>query len=305
MIGISTAYLTETDGITGQDIVGEILELGFSAVELEYRVRETTYREIRPLIVRENLKVISVHNFFPLPDNEPVSKASGDRFLLSSLDREERELAIRMTIRTIECAGDLGASAVVLHLGKVDMEPENERLEDLFYHQRLDSSEGRDFLKAKLKERSERRTPYLESVFFSLEQLNHVAEKRGIILGVENRYHYHQIPDFEEIGLILKRFSGSSIRYWHDIGHAHTLERLRIVERGSLLRSYGLLSAGIHIHDAIGTDDHWAPGSGEIDFIEAVDWLRSAPIKILEVHKKSDRLKVESGMEMLKRIGLM
>jgi sugar phosphate isomerase/epimerase len=305
MIGISTAYLTERDGITGQDIVGEILALGFSAVELEYRVRETTYQEMRPLILRENLKVISVHNFFPLPDDEPVSKASGDRFLLSSLDREERELAIRMSIRTIECAGNLGAEAVVLHLGKVDMEPENERLEDLFYHQRLDTPEGRDFLKAKLKERSERRTPYLESVYSSLDRLNHVAEKLGIILGIENRYHYHQIPDFEEIGLILKRFSGSSIRYWHDIGHAHTLERLRIVEPGSLLRSYGFLSAGIHIHDAIGTDDHWAPGMGEVDFTEAADWLRSAPIKILEVHGKSNRIELIKGRDMVKRIGII
>lgn len=302
MIGLSTAYFTERDGITGQDIVGEIRELGFSAVELEYRVRETTYREMRPLILRENLKVISVHNFFPLPDDEPVSKASGDRFLLSSLDREERELAIRMTIRTIECAGNLGAEAVVLHLGKVDMEPENERLEDLFYHQRLDTPEGRDFLKAKLKERSERRTPYLESVYSSLDRLNHVAEKRGIILGIENRYHYHQIPDFEEIGLILKRFSGSSIRYWHDTGHAHVLERLGILEPGSLLTSYAPFSAGIHIHDAIGTDDHWAPGRGEVDFTAAADWLRAAPIKILEVHGKSNRIELIKGRDMLKRI---
>jgi sugar phosphate isomerase/epimerase len=305
MIGLSTAYFTERDGITGQDIVGEILELGFSALELEYRVRETTYREMRPLILGENLRVVSVHNFFPLPDDEPVSKASGDRFLLSSLDREERELAIRMTIRTIECAGNLGATAVVLHLGKVDMEPENERLEDLFYQQKLDTPEGRDFLKAKLRERSERRTPYVENVLFSLDQLNREAEKRGIILGVENRYHYHQIPDFEEIGLILNHFSGSSIRYWHDIGHAHTLEKLRIVEPGSHLRSYGLLSAGIHIHDSIGTDDHWAPGRGEVDFAEAADWLRSAPIKILEVHEKSNRTELVKARDMLKRVGIV
>jgi len=305
MIGLSTAWFTEREAITAQDLVQEIVELGFSAVELEYRVRETIYREMRPLILEEKLKVVSVHNFFPLPDDEPVSKAGGDRFLLSSLEKEERDLAIRMTIRTMECASDLGAEAVVLHLGKVGMEPENERLEDLFYHQRLDTPEGRDFLKAKLKERSERRTPYLESVYSSLDRLNHVAEKRGIILGIENRYHYHQIPDFEEIGLILKRFSGSSIRYWHDIGHAHTLERLRIVEPGSLLRSYGLLSAGIHIHDAIGTDDHWAPGMGEIDFVGLADWLRSSPIKILEVHRKSNRIELVRGRDILKRTGIM
>ncbi len=305
MIGISTAWLTEREDITAQDLIREIVELGFGAVELEYRVRETTYREMRPLILKDKLKVMSVHNFFPLPDDEPLSKASGDRFLLSSLEKEERDLAIRMTIHAMECAGDLGAEALVLHLGKVNMEPENEHLYGLFNRQRLDTPEGRLFLERKLKERREMRSPYLKSVLFSLDRLSREAERRGIILGVENRYHYHEIPDFEEIDLILKRFSGSSIRYWHDIGHAHALERLGILEPGSLLASYTPFSAGIHIHDAIGTDDHLAPGVGEIDFLGLADWLRSPTIKILEVHKKSNRSEVTNGMEMLKRIGIM
>lgn len=305
MIGLSTAWLTEREDIKGQNLIHEIVQLGFTAVELEYRVRETTYREMRPLILKENLKVISVHNFFPLPDNEPVSKASGDRFLLSSPDKGERDLAIGMTIRTMEYAGEFGAEAVVLHLGKVGMEPENERLYGLFNHQRMDTPEARLFLQGKLKERREMRMPYLEGVFSSLDRLNHEAEKRGIILGVENRYYYHEIPDFEEIGLIMERFSGSSVRYWHDTGHAHVLERLGILEPGSLLPSYAGFSAGIHIHDAIGTDDHWAPGAGEIDFMCLANWLRSAPLKILEVHRKSNQLEVLNGWDMLKRIGII
>jgi sugar phosphate isomerase/epimerase len=300
MIGLSTAWLSEKEGITGLDIAREIIDLGFSAVELEYRIRERTYREMQPLMLKEKLRVMSIHNFFPLPDGAPLSSASGDRFLLSALDKEARDVAIQMTIRTIEYAGDLGAAAVVLHLGKVGMEPENERLYDFFNREGLSSREGRLFLETKLKERRERRTPHLESVFFSLDRLNDEAEKRGILLGVENRYYYHQIPDFGEVGLILDRFSGGSIRYWHDVGHAHVLERLGIIEPGSLLSSYGCHSAGIHIHDAVGTDDHWAPGSGEIDFMGQTDWFRSAPIKILEVHGKSGRLEVVKGMDMLK-----
>lgn len=305
MIGISTAWFTEREDITARDLVREIIELGFSAVELEYRVRETTYREMKPLILEEKLTVTSVHNFFPLPDDEPLTEASGDRFLLSSPEKEARDCAIRMTTRAMECAGDLGAEAVVLHLGKVNMEPENEHLYSLFNGQRIDTTEGRLFLERKLKERREMRGLYLESVFFSLDQLSREAERRDIILGVENRYHYHEIPDFEEIDLILKRFSGSSIRYWHDMGHAHVLERLGIPKSGLLLPSYAPFCAGIHIHDAIGTDDHWAPGAGEIDFAAAADWLRSSPIKILEVHRKSNRIDLVRGRDMLKTIGVM
>jgi len=305
MIGLSTSWLTEREGITAQEIVGEMVDLGFRGVELEYRITERLYREMRPLILKEQLKVMSLHNFLPLPDDIPLSRASGDLFLLSSPEERERELAVRMTIRTIECAGDLGAAAVVLHLGKVDMEPHNERLHELFNNHGLDTPEGRHFLECKLKERGEKKGPHLESVFSSLDRLNREAEKRGILLGVENRYHYHQIPDFEEIGLILKRFSGGSIGYWHDIGHAHTLESLGFLEPGSLLQSYGPLSAGVHIHDVIGTDDHWAPGTGEVDFTSLTDGLRSTPIKILEVHKKSDRLQLMRGRDMLNSIGIM
>jgi sugar phosphate isomerase/epimerase len=305
MIGLSTAWLTEREDITGRDVIGEFVDLGIRGVELEYRVTERLYREIRPFILKGEIDVISIHNFFPLPDEIPLSGASGDRFLLSSPEKTERELAIRMTIRTIECAEDLGAAAVVLHLGKVDMEPHNERLHELFNNHELDTPEGRHFLECKLKERGKKKGPHLESVFASLDRLNREVEKHGILLGVENRYHYHQIPDFEEIGLILKRFSGGSIRYWHDIGHAHTLESLGFLEPGSLLQSYGPLSAGVHIHDAIGTDDHWAPGTGEVDFTSLSDGLRSTPIKILEVHKKSDRLQLMRGRDMLNSIGIM
>lgn len=304
MIGLSTAWLTEREGITGRDIAGEILELGFRGVELEYRVTESQYREIRPLVEKGELNVMSIHNFFPHPDNLPLSEASGDRFLLSSPDKEERNRAIRMTTETIECAGEVGANAVVLHLGKVDMEPEHERVNHLFAHQMLDSLEGRHFLDRKLRERRERRDPHLESIFFSLEMVNHEAEKHGIFLGVENRYQYHQIPDFDEMGIILRQFSGSNIRYWHDIGHAHTLERLGLVEPGSLLHSYGHLSLGVHIHDAIGSDDHLAPGTGEVDFAGLMDGLKSTPIKILEVHKKANRLQLLRGKALLESMGV-
>ncbi len=304
MIGLSTAWLTERDDITGRDVVNQIVELGFRGMELEYRVTQTMFSEMRPLILKGNIKVMSIHNFFPLPDYIALSEASGDRYLLSSPEKGERELAIRMTTRTIECAQELGAAAVVLHLGKVDMEPEIERLKNLFNNHALKSPAGRHFLECKLTERWEKRNPYLEGIFFSLDQLNREAEKRGILLGVENRYHYHQIPDFEEIRLILDRFSGGSIRYWHDIGHAHVLERLGIIEAGSLLRSYGPLSVGVHIHDAVGTGDHRAPGTGEIDFLSLTDGLKRAPIKVLEVHKKSNRLQLMRGRDMLKRIGI-
>ncbi len=225
--------------------------------------------------------------------------------LLSSPEGQERARAVEKTIRTLELAQNLGASAVVLHLGRVDMDPEYGRFHELFRHKMLGSPEGRRFLEGKLKERRQVRGPYLEGVFRSLDRLNSEAEKRGLLLGIENRYAYHEIPDFEEIAQILGAFSGGSVGYWHDVGHAHVQEKLGFIKPGALLRSYGSMLVGVHIHDARGTDDHWAPGAGEIDFWALREKLKDSPIKILEVHKKSDKEQLVKGREWLKTIGLI
>ncbi len=305
MIGLSTSWITERANITGPEVIEEILSLGFRSVELEHRISATLFREIRPLIRRKALRILSIHNFFPSPDHIPPSKTGGDMFLLSSPEAEERGRAVIKTIQTIEAARDLGARAVVLHLGKVDMKPEYDRIYTLFSEGSLGTSEGKRLIAEKQRERRQTRRPYVDAVLNSLDCLIREAEKRGVILGVENRYHYHEIPDFDEIGLILERFFGGSLGYWHDVGHAHVQEKLGFVRPGALLGSYRSMLVGVHIHDANGIDDHWAPGSGEIDFYALKENLVPAPMKILEVHKKSSRNQLLSGRDMLAGIGIL
>jgi sugar phosphate isomerase/epimerase len=304
MIGLSTSWLTERADLTAPEIIEEIISLGFTSLELEYRISQPMFRKMHPLILRNDLKVQSLHNFFPFPPGLSSPTGSGDLFLLSSPDREERDQAITKTIQTIQTAETLGASAVVLHLGRVIMEPEYDRLQALFSRGLLRSPEGCTFLEGKLDERKEKRRPYLESVLHSLDRLNREAENHGVIIGIENRYYYHELPDFEEIGQILDRFAGGSVCYWHDVGHSHVQEKLGFLEPGSLLRAYRSRLAGIHLHDARGTDDHWAPGMGEIDFRALRESVLSVPIKILEVHKKSNRDQLIKGRDLLARIGL-
>ena len=304
MIGLSTAWLTEKEGMTGRRVIEEIVDLGFHALELEYRVTAEMFRDMAPLIVKADLRVLSVHNFFPLPADLPSSRASGELFLLSSADDHERNRAVEYTVRTIQSAHELGASAVVLHLGRVDMDPEHGRFAELFRDKTLGTPQGRHFRDSKMLEREKKSKPYLEAVFRSLDHLTAKAAKLGIALGVENRYYYHEIPDFAEIGHILKRFSGSPLSYWHDMGHAHVQERLGFVQSGSLLQAYGTKLLGVHIHDARGLDDHRAPGTGDIDFSTHRGAIQKAPIKILEVHQKADRRQLCRGRELVERMCL-
>jgi sugar phosphate isomerase/epimerase len=304
MIALSTSWLTERPHVTGTQIIREIVSLGFKSIELDYRITETMFREMRPLITETGLKVSSIHNFFPLPDHIPASEAGGDLFLFSSPDGEVRTKVIEHTLRTIRIAQDIGASAVVLHLGRVEMDPELDELRVLRQSGRLRSSEARLFRERKFGERQKRRQVYLESVLHTLNSLNEEADRRGVLLGVENRYHYHEIPSFDEIKIILDRFSGGAVRYWHDLGHAHALEQLGFLEPGALPQTYGPVLAGVHIHDARETNDHWAPGMGEIDFGALSQILRYAPLKVMEVHKKSTRTELLEGRDLLQKAGL-
>ncbi len=100
------------------------------------------------------------------------------------------------------------------------------------------------------------------------------GRKKGVFLGIENRFHFHEIPDFEEIGLILKTFQGAYIRYWHDVGHARVQENLGIIGHNDLLEAYSEKIIGIHLHDVRGLKDHLAPGQGEIDYEEIKPFLK-------------------------------
>jgi sugar phosphate isomerase/epimerase len=142
----------------------------------------------------------------------------------------------------------------------------------------------------------------LDAVLFSLEKLSRVSERNGILLGIENRCYFHEIPDFEEIGRILGEFEGGMVRYWHDVGHAAVQENLGISCQKDLLDAYSEKMIGIHLHDVRGLDDHLSPGQGEIHFEQVMPFMKSVPIKILEVHSKVERQALLEGVQFIKEL---
>ena len=299
MLGISTCWW-DTSFIRADEIVSEILELGFQGVELEYRISNSLYQEMRPYL-NKKLRVLSIHNFFPKPEDRAHGKGSGDLFLLSSTDKDERSRAVTYTIRTIEHANDLEAQAVVLHLGHVDMETTMERFRELHRNGEIHQDEGRAFLDEQKTLRETKRGKNLDAVLFSLERLNREAVRLGVYLGIENRYHFHEIPNFDEIGTILREFEGGRVRYWHDVGHAAVQEQLGISRQKDLLDAYSGKMIGIHFHDAKGLDDHFSPGQGEIDYGEITPFLKPTLIEILEVHSKVKREDLLEGVQFIKK----
>lgn len=297
MISVSTCYWSEDIKDNPEDMISDILDSGFDAIELEYRISETQFKKIRP-IIKKKLTVTSIHNYFPKPD-DPKIKGSGDLYLLSSTDRDEHSDAIKHTIRTIEYADDMEAKAVVLHLGRVDMENPFDKLKELFERGLIDKEEGKNFVKEQKEIRRSSRQKNLDSVLKALDKLALYAERYGVFLGIENRFYLHEIPDKEEIEIILKEFQGSNIKYWHDIGHAIVQERLGICSQKDLLDSFSSDMIGIHIHDVKGIEDHLAPGEGDVDLKEIIGSIKKDVLKVLEVHKKAKKENMVKAKEIL------
>ena len=114
-----------------------------------------------------------------------------------------------------------------------------------------------------------------------MEALAKEAEKRGILLGIENRYMIHDFPSLEEFEVIFREFKGSPIRYWHDIGHATAQENLGLVKKGKLLEDFGGVLGGVHLHGCKGYHDHYAPGSGEEDYGLLKKFLKPDTVRVV------------------------
>lgn len=298
MLGISTCWWNGTS-LGGAEIVSEILELGLEGVELEYRVSRSLYQQMRPLL-EKHLKVLSIHNFFPKPDDRAVTKGSGDLFLLSSPDRDERSRAVNLTIRSIEHAHDLEAQVVILHLGHVEMPNPIERFKEVYEGGKIDQDEGISLREEQKDLREGKCEKHLDAALFSLEKLNREAERLGVLIGIENRYHFHEIPDLREIGIILSEFEGGSVYYWHDAGHAAVQENLGLCRQKDLLEAYSEKLIGIHLHDAKGLEDHLAPGQGEMNYEEIRPFMKPDLIKILEVYPNVQRKALVEGIQYIK-----
>ena len=303
MVSLSTALRSEISD-RGEEIIREILSYGVKGVELEYRVTESMLREILPFVKKREILVSSIHNIMPLPDGMSRETANGEFVSLSSPERTEREMAVKYTRRTLEWAEEVGAQAVVLHLGRVRMDSPMRALMALYDQKKIETEEGKNFLAEKAALRRKEGEKYLTAALQSLEKLVSEAERRRLFLGIENRYNMEDFPNLDEFKAIFKEFRGSPGRYWHDLGHATTQENLGMVARGELLDLFGRHLIGVHFHGCRGYDDHAAPGTGEEDYSQIKKFLRTDTIKVVETHHRTTREELRKGLEFLRTQGI-
>jgi sugar phosphate isomerase/epimerase len=303
-LGISTAWNAASLRI-GENVLEQILRLGFRSIEVDYRLSEDALPLLEEYIREGRLVVSSVHNYAPLPSGEEPSNRGGDKLSLASTDEAERREAVALTRKTIGLADRLGAGAVVLHIGHVDIGiPYFQELSDICKSKGVNSKRAgqvRDMVK---KLRKDLRPPHIESVTRSLKELISYIGDVDITLCIENRYYFHQIPLPVELLYLIDEISSPRLRYWHDTGHAHVVEVQGWLPQLPALDMEKEHIFGVHIHDSVFTDDHLAPGTGEIDFAPVLERVPPQAMKVMELCPKVREEEVVTSLALLGKLGL-
>jgi sugar phosphate isomerase/epimerase len=259
----------------------EIRDLGFEYAELSHGTRISLVPGILEAVAAGEMKISSLHNFCPLPLG--VNSASPNLFQFSSERERERDLAVRHTLKTIEFAGKVGAAAVVLHLGSIDMRNYTERMVDMVQKGHRDTPRYEQLCAEMDEKREAKKKPFMDRVVQCLKQIAPEAAARGVLLGAENREKAEELPldaDFKEL---FKAAGNPALRYWHDTGHAQIKENLGLLPHAMQLASMREFIGGLHVHDVrFPARDHSPPGSGTVDFASLKPSLKPEHIRVFE-----------------------
>lgn len=279
----------------------EIRELGFEYAELSHGIRLSLVPGILEAVDAGEIKICTLHNFCPLPLG--VSRAAPNIFKFTSLDHRERDNALRHTLKTLELAERVHASLVVLHLGHVEMREYTQKLLELVAAGQRDTPKYRRLCEELEARREAVKERHLEVAYDQLRQIEEVARRRGLFLGIENREALEEVPFESDLPFFFFEFRGGVVRYWHDTGHAQIKENLGFIQHAMHLESLAGELAGFHVHDVeFPGRDHRAPGRGTIDFAALRPFVKPEHIKVIELSPSLDREEVLAGYAHLRSL---
>ena len=273
-------------------------KLGFSKFELNHQVNSAMLAGIDLKAYRFS----SVHE--PCPADIPTERLKAQGWLISAIDDEGRRQGVAAIKRSIDLAKILDVSVIVVHCGHVHPnQPLESDLRKLFKSGLNYSQEYSDIKNQLIYLRAELAEPHLAAVRKSLAELIEYASLSGIQLGLENRYHYFDIPTLDEMEMLLSLASADHLGFTYDVGHAQALDRLGFFPHEAWLKRYATRIIGVHLHDVIGIDDHYVPGSGEVDFERIATYLPDSAFRTCELRPASTPEQIEVGLRYLAEKG--
>lgn len=248
----------------------EIRELGFDAIEASHGLSLSMMPGILRAVEEKRIRVAGVHNFCPAPIDVPGD--APDAFQFTSHRADVRERAMRLTRETLQVAATLGARYVVLHMGSVHLFLNHKGTRELEHMARHGLLGTRAYAHRKgewVRKRIRLAPIYYERAREALHELAPLARKLGLVLGVEGRSHFEQMPGEWEMPRLLKEFADEpAVRYWHDFGHIQRKHNLLLLNHDQYLARLRPYLYGAHVNDVRWpARDHRAPFlGGDVDF---------------------------------------
>ena len=277
-----------------EDFFRAAQKLGFPKFELNHQVNSAMLAGI-------DLKAYhfsSLHE--PCPADISTENLKSLDWLISAIDENNRRQGVAVIKRSVDLAKTLDVPVIVVHSGLVYPNHSLEgNLRRLF---KAGLSHTREYLDIKnhlIDLRAKLAGPHLEAVKRSLLELIDYASLSGIRLGLENRYHYFDIPSLDEMEMLLGLAGADQLGFIYDVGHAQALDRLGFFPHEAWLKHYSPRMLGVHLHDVIGIDDHYAPGLGEVDFKWIGTYLPESAFRTCELRPASTPEQIEAGLKYL------
>ena len=283
-----------------EKMIFEIKKSGFQKIELSFNLTASMIKTIIRLVKDKAIIVDSIHNYCPIPEGMNRREALPDCYSMASLNEAQRKKAVYYTKKTIETAKSLQAKVVVLHTGRVELPDKTRNLIHLCQNGLKNSKDYKHLKKEAIAERKRISGNFFRNALRSLDELNGFAVKKNILLGIENRFYYREIPKFDELGIIFDKFKGGNIRYWHDTGHAQIMEKLGFSSQKDALCAYAKELIGFHLHNVSDFQDHKAPSEGEIDFGSFKKYLKQDTLKVIEAHHPATSKQLKESIILLK-----
>jgi HAD superfamily hydrolase (TIGR01549 family) len=272
--------------------------LGFARFELNHQIPP----EVLDSMDLKHFHIATLHD--PCPAVVMAKQLEREDRVITSRDETLRRDGVDGVKRTIDQAVRLGARSVVIHPGRItgDHSLDNQ-LRDLYRKGARATAEYERLRHATAADRLSRRQPHLDSLMKSLHEIISFAKDSGVSLGFENRFHYYELPIFDEMQAILAEFEQPWVGWQLDVGHLQVLAILGFESFTDWLEQFGRRIIGVHLHDVQGIQDHRAPGSGDVDFRAIAAVIPAHALRTVEVDKSLTVEQISAGLTVLAETG--
>lgn len=265
--------------------------LGFTQFELNHAIDSTMLQNVN------GYRVVSVHE--PCPADVSVGELKKRNWLISAPNERDRREGVNAIKRSIDLAQKFGASAVIVHPGKIDVDPAmNNRLHEWYRQGKRAAPEYTRLRDQFVAARAAQARVNFSAARHSVIELAEYAGERGVRLGLENRYHYFEIPSPDELGDLLE-LGFANVGFWYDVGHAETWDQLGFVAHEEWLRRFAARIIGVHLHDVVGVDDHRAAGTGNVNWEMVARYLPAAAMRTCEFQNNNSPEQITAGVKWL------